>query len=445
MTIYKMDKLLLVYEFPINDGSNILSYDINPQFSLSQNNPCLKYGFHYYIHQTKKKMEIFDKQDNKKEFHKIVNSFEDTIPEDYIKYNKDDTIKLTDDIKTFSIKFFNTDKIISRAFYKFWEILMIFPLIKNETKPINTMHLSEAPGSFVQALIYYREKITKDSNYKKDKYIATSIDAGKKDVYIPVFNILLEKNIQFEQWKYKNSDITKPEIIKRFILDNNKIKADLITADGGFNWIDENYQEQEAYQLLLAEIYCALMIQKVGGNFIIKFFETFTDVSVKLIEILRHSYKKIYIYKPLLSRPSNSEKYVICIDYIEENKNIEKLYNLLESFDNKYLIDIFQEYEIPNNIQLINYQLSSKLGNIQFKQMNDMLTYYKIGNFYGDQYHKFLLNRKEANDFWISTFYPLIKNDEYTIKKILKKIIDKTFEKNILEYNKLLEILILDF
>ena len=441
-----MDNILLVYELPsYNNKNHILSYDYKPLFTSSINKPSLKYGFHYYIHQTKKKMEIFDH--DKRDYHKIVNSFEDTIPDDYNRYNRNDStsnsneIKLTDDIKKFSLKFFNTDKIISRAFYKFWEMLMIFPLLRNETKSINTLHLAEAPGSFIQALIYYREKIYNNIEYKQDKYIAVSIDevTNKKNEYIPIFSSSLEQNKQFERWKYKDSDITKLDIIKKFLSDNKKLKADLITADGGFNWIDENFQEQEAYKLLLTEIYCALKVQSIGGNFVIKFFETFTDVSVKIIEILRHNYKLIYIYKPLLSRPSNSERYIICLNYLANMKDIDidKIYNVLEQIDNsnEFLFDIFSDYEIPKDIQLLNTQICTKLSNIQFKQMNDMISYYYIGNYYGDEYNNYLLKRKDANDFWISTFYPIIKkNDIPSIKKLLKKLIDKTLNKNIEDY-----------
>ena len=58
--------------------------------------------------------------------------------------------------------------------------------------------------------------------------------------------------------KYKsrdNGDITQVKTISLFKRDINKTKkfADIVSADGGFEWNDENYQEQEAYQLILGE------------------------------------------------------------------------------------------------------------------------------------------------------------------------------------------------
>ena len=53
-------------------------------------------------------------------------------------------------------------------------------------------------------------------------------------------------------------------------------------------------------------------IQKIGGNFVIKFFDLFNINTIKLIYILYNCYNTIEIYKPSTSRLSNSEKYIIC-------------------------------------------------------------------------------------------------------------------------------------
>jgi hypothetical protein len=36
----------------------------------------------------------------------------------------------------------------------------------------------------------------------------------------------------------------------------------LVTADGGFEWDNENFQEQESYQLVLGEMIAALRSSK---------------------------------------------------------------------------------------------------------------------------------------------------------------------------------------
>ena len=101
--------ILVIYELPKNQKENILSKETEPSFSVFPNMPLMKYGFYYFIHQTKNKMEMFEKPEQKnKELHKIVNAFEDIVPqEDFVKQTKNDIVKPSDDINSFSIKYFN--------------------------------------------------------------------------------------------------------------------------------------------------------------------------------------------------------------------------------------------------------------------------------------------------------------------------------------------------
>ena len=43
----------------------------------------------------------------------------------------------------------------------------------------------------------------------------------------------------------------------------------------------------------------------------IKIFDLFTPLTLKLLYIIYYHYEDIYIYKPLTSRPANSEKYIV--------------------------------------------------------------------------------------------------------------------------------------
>ena len=81
----------------------------------------------------------------------------------------------------------------------------------------------------------------------------------------------------------------------------------MVTADGGFDWDDENFQEQEAYQLILGESIAALRVQNKKGSFILKLFETFTVASLKIIYLVSSFYEESYICKPLFSRSATTE------------------------------------------------------------------------------------------------------------------------------------------
>ena len=59
-------------------------------------------------------------------------------------------------------------------------------------------------------------------------------------------------------------------------------------------------------------------------------------------------YEEVYIIKPLLSRESNSEKYIVCKGFKKNERNIEILLNILKQWEEKeqlFLFDFFPEYE----------------------------------------------------------------------------------------------------
>ena len=88
--------------------------------------------------------------------------------------------------------------------------------------------------------------------------------------------------------------------------------VDLITADGGFDFsIDFNSQEFLAQRLIFCEIVGAISVQKVGGCFVCKLFDTYSILSIRFIYILQCLYENVHIVKPLTSRPANSEKYIV--------------------------------------------------------------------------------------------------------------------------------------
>jgi cap1 methyltransferase len=72
----------------------------------------------------------------------------------------------------------------------------------------------------------------------------------------------------------------------------------------------------------------ALLSQKKGGMFILKFFDTYQTKTLQLIYLLRKCYSNLYFVKPYTSRPANSEKYLVCIDFLD-NISKEEIHKLL--------------------------------------------------------------------------------------------------------------------
>jgi 23S rRNA U2552 (ribose-2'-O)-methylase RlmE/FtsJ len=197
----------------------------------------------------------------------------------------------------------------------------------NDRNPIQTFHLAEGPGGFIEAFNYKRKN-------PNDVYYGmtlindnTNIPSWKKASHILNSN----KNIKLEYGASKNGDL----FLKENLLYCNKKYAksmDYITGDGGFDFSsDFNNQEEISFKLILSQIFYALIMQKKGGHFVIKIFDIFKIKTIEVIYLLCNLYENVFIFKPNTSRSANSEKYIICRNYKNNNKRI--ISNIIENFD----------------------------------------------------------------------------------------------------------------
>uniref|UniRef100_A0A6C0E980 Ribosomal RNA methyltransferase FtsJ domain-containing protein n=1 Tax=viral metagenome TaxID=1070528 RepID=A0A6C0E980_9ZZZZ len=213
----------------------------------------------------------------------------------------------------FKKKSISKHKPLSRSYFKMIEIINTFNLTF-DTKPLCSFHLAEGPGGFIEAIANLR-------NCSYDKYIGMTILDNNNDPNIPAWkkteNFLRQhKNVIIETGADKTGNILS---IDNFTYCKEKYASsmDLVTADGGFDFsLDFNNQEINITQLLFGQIIYALTMQKKGGVFILKIFDTFMQHSIDLLYILSSFYEKVYIIKPQTSRYANSEKYVICKGFL---------------------------------------------------------------------------------------------------------------------------------
>ena len=419
-----------IHRIPSHESEDIFK-DSSIIIANNINEPLHSLGYHSFIHRTKSAMDITTKLETKNKFYYVVNPFEHNI-NDY----KEDIMNMSE------IYFPPTEpKILSRAFYKMWEILSIFDIAN--VKNLTMVGLAEGPGSFIQAVIRYREKffdISKDRIHcmtihpEEGKHI----DIGKTLVdfydskYPKLINICktYKKNITEKDDTKTNGDITKMktiDIITQTIVKEKKY-ADLVTADGGFEWIDENYQEQEVYALIMGQILGALKVQAKDGNFVLKIFETFTYVSIKMMYLLTVFYEEVYLYKPFFSRNTNSEKYIVCRKFkYDQNKNkelLDKRFKVLEKTLNQmdtkhFIIDIFPKFILKKeHINVFKYT-NILIANTQQIIINILVQYIKSNNYFGDEYHTYRLNQIDANKWWLQTFFT---DNKPEFVKIIKDI-----------------------
>ena len=217
---------------------------------------------------------------------------------------------------------------LSRSYYKMIEIVTFFNLChysssntfeskssKNITNlPLHSFHLAEGPGGFVEALAHMRKN-------HGDTYTGMTIQDDKNDNNIPAWKkshkfLNENKNVYIENAADGTGNILSMDNLQ-FCKDKYSSSIDIITADGGFDFSSNfNGQELNITKLLYGQTCYALCMQKMGGSFILKIFDCFMEHTVDLLYILSAFYENVYITKPQTSRYANSEKYVVCKNFL---------------------------------------------------------------------------------------------------------------------------------
>ena len=210
-------------------------------------------------------------------------------------------------------------KPLSRSYFKLIEILEIsefFKRLPKQTHSISSAHIAEGPGGFVQAFLEVSEK-------------------AKKRVTQASAMTLRPTNANIPGWKRATYFLQKHPEIKLtygaddtgniYNRDNQNIFATLtkrscylFTADGGFDF-SVNYERQEhaIFPLLVSSFVTGFKTMRKGAMMIVKVFDIFSEHTCILLALVGRQFQEWTLYKPLTSRPCNSERYFIGIGYKE--------------------------------------------------------------------------------------------------------------------------------
>jgi 23S rRNA U2552 (ribose-2'-O)-methylase RlmE/FtsJ len=241
----------------------------------------------------------------------------------------------------------STLKPLSRSFYKMIEICKMMYLLNDLPSTMcKTFHLAEGPGGFIEALVKMR-------NNPQDIYYGMTL-VDNYDYNVPGWKksnhfLIDNPNVLVDYGKDGKGDLMNPENL-RYCYERFHGTMDLITGDGGFDFsVDFNNQENTSLKLMFCQIAYAISMQKVKGNFLIKFFDTFTKMSLDLLYLLSCIYENVYFVKPYTSRSANSEKYVVCKGFRLENVEdlVKKLYKIISEFvPGSNIISLF-DFDLP--------------------------------------------------------------------------------------------------
>lgn len=265
-------------------------------------------------------------------------------------------------------------KPLSRSFYKMIELWKMFklgeiknlhssyPVYQNASTPIQTFHIAEGPGGFIEATSYMRKN-------PNDCYYGMTLQ--NDDPGCPGWKkstTFLENNPNV---KIINGDDGTGDILKlvnyKYCKEHFINSIDIITADGGIDVSsDFNKQEKLVSKLLIAEIIYAVTMQKRGGYFILKIFDIFSKLTVDMLYLLSCLYNEVYITKPYTSRLANSEKYIVCKNFLLDDSTMLyeafcKEFSKLDTPDEIHsILNLEHDYYFLNKIEEINVVLGQR-------------------------------------------------------------------------------------
>lgn len=262
---------------------------------------------------------------------------------------------------------------LSRAFFKLVEIYKDIDIIPEEYKNKSgyIANIAEGPGGFIEGIHKCRT-----NNNITDLHYALTLYA--KNSNIPGWEqIKRKKDHQLHKNPkilLKTGSLYELTTIRYFSNFFNKQKAFLVTADGGFDYSsDFNNQELNSLKIIYAEIVQTLMIQEVGGTFVLKMFDLFTHFALQMVYLLNILYEEVYIIKPVTSRPANSEKYIVAKKFKGINNSLlSSMVVGLNNWKNKYYY--IQNIIIPEDFIAEIKKINIEFVNKQTKHINKIIS-----------------------------------------------------------------------
>jgi 23S rRNA U2552 (ribose-2'-O)-methylase RlmE/FtsJ len=201
---------------------------------------------------------------------------------------------------------------LSRSFFKMVEILHHLQFFERHKNPkYKSLHICEGPGGFIEAF--------HDLAETKQKYVHASFAMTLKSTHamIPGWKRathFLQKhpNINILYGPTKTGNIYEPINQSACLQAVGRMGAHLVTADGGFDFSDDFInQEKNILRLLLNSAIILLECVAHEGDIVLKMFDCNLQVTRDLIYMMASCFQSWTLYKPVTSRPCNSEWYFL--------------------------------------------------------------------------------------------------------------------------------------
>jgi 23S rRNA U2552 (ribose-2'-O)-methylase RlmE/FtsJ len=285
----------------------------------------------------------------------------------------------------------------TKGWTKLYEILKGIPnaIPKEcvEKGELNTLHLCEAPGSFVCCLNHYLKTETPDLNWT---WYASSLQPENPKNQESWFYDMKFVRDTSDHWLYGEDgtgDIVNSRNIE-YLWKKVKHPVMFITADAGAKISDDPYDQENIIALLkFSETVASIGALAPSGTLVIKFLTTLEPVTVSTMYLLNCVFEQVHVTKPVTTKETNSEVYVVCLGFKGISKqHLNKLLQLVGSkfsvktpfilpsdMPKEFIADIEQcgKYFADNQIELLDTRLSL-FGNLTREEKGQVINIRKI-------------------------------------------------------------------
>lgn len=225
-----------------------------------------------------------------------------------------------------------------------------------------------------------------DAFENKYKYKSNKQDFYKLWEVIHNYNILGKTNKSTDDYGKKIIELNKKELKDKdfdALIINNKIKM-------------SNCQEKIYNQSIIKDIKLIKNLNK-GGNLVIKLYTLFTSYTNELIVLLSQMFKDAYIYIPYTVETYRNEKYLVCLDY----KQNDDILDFINSLNNNY-----ETLGIQLNDKYIKFITELNINELlkQTTAINKMEEYIKNNNYFGNEYEEYYKDAVKKSKEWINKF-----------------------------------------
>lgn len=271
---------------------------------------------------------------------------------------------------------------LSRSFFKMVEILTQLSFFdRHRTGKLKSLHLCEGPGGFLEAFLH----MAKEKNLQEPSVYAMTLKSTH--TIIPGWKrattfLQKHKNIHILYGPTRTGNIYEAGNQEECVQAVGKGGATLVTADGGFDFRDDFYaQEKAIFRLIVSSALTAIRAVAIGGDIVLKFFDCHSQATRDLVAILGSCFQQWTLYKPVTSRPCNSEWYFLGKSAkFQKMSAIPILTSVRDILETETLSHILLSNPLNETIRRLQHNRTEK----QVESLKKVLTFCKEPHTQGD-------------------------------------------------------------